>query len=222
MLGSHDSMTFLPARHRVFELFSFLWRTQTKDLRQQAAAGVAYFDIRVRRTKSGWRLCHGLVDMNREFVRLDVLLEWVSCMGYNPNLRGEPYIRLILERGDSCRFEQLASRLAAQFPNVSFIGIKKEWKVLLNRDPVIVDKTFTPWLSGLTVWENVRRWWGMVCSGEPLTIKGHARRINPQADFATDGEGEASGSCRATDGGAEADGSCRTTDGEAVIFLDMV
>lgn len=215
-------MTFLPARHRVFELFSFLWRTQTKGLRQQAAAGVAYFDIRVRRTKNGWRLCHGLVDMNREFVRLDVLLEWVSCMGYNPNLRGEPYIRLILERGDSCRFEQLASRLAAQFPNVSFIGIKKEWKVLLNRDPVIVDKTFTPWLSGLTVWENVRRLWGMVCSGEPLTIKGHARRINPQADFATDGEGEASGSCRATDGGAEADGSCRTTDGEAVIFLDMV
>ena len=215
-------MTFLPARHRVFELFSFLWRTQTKGLRQQAAAGVAYFDIRVRRTKNGWRLCHGLVDMNREFVRLDVLLEWVSCMGYNPNLRGEPYIRLILERGDSCRFEQLASRLAAQFPNVSFIGIKKEWKVLLNRDPVIVDKTFTPWLSGLTVWENVRRLWGMVCSGEPLTIKGHARRINPQADFATDGEGEASGSCRATDGGAEADGSCGTTDGEAVIFLDMV
>lgn len=179
MLGSHDSMTFLPARHRVFELFSFLWRTQTKDLRQQAAAGVAYFDIRVRRTKGGWRLCHGLVDLNREFVRLDVLLEWVSCMGYNPNLRGEPYIRLILERGDSCEFEQLAPRLAARFPNVSFVGIKKGWKVLLNRDPDILDKTFVPWFSGLTVWENVKRLWRLVRQRGPLTIAAYARALAP-------------------------------------------
>ena len=197
MLGSHDSMTFLPARHRVFELFSFLWRTQTKDLRQQAAAGVAYFDIRVRRTKGGWRLCHGLVDLNREFVRLDVLLEWVSCMGYNPNLRGEPYIRLILERGDSGKFEQLAHRLAARFPNVSFIGIKKDWKVLLNRDPLIVDKTFTPWLSGLTAWENVKRLWRMLRNGEPMTIKSYARRITEELD------------------------GCAIKEG-AVLFMDMV
>ena len=197
MLGSHDSMTFLPARHRVFELFSFLWRTQTKSLHQQATEGVAYFDIRVRRTKSGWRLCHGLVDLNREFVRLDVLLEWVSCMGYYRSLRGKPYIRLILERGDSCEFEQLAPRLAARFPNVSFIGIKKGWKVLLNRDPVIVDKTFTPWLSGLTVWENVKRLWRMLRNGEPMTIKSHARRITEELD------------------------GCAIKEG-AVLFMDMV
>ena len=190
MLGSHDSMTYLPARHRVFELFSFLWRTQTKNLRQQAAAGVAYFDIRVRLTKSGgWRLCHGLVDLNREFERLDQLLQWVSCVGYNPSLRGEPYIRLILERGwCSCKFEQLAPRLALRFPNVCFIGIKKDWKVLLNRDPDILDQTFTPWLSGLTVWENVKRLWRMIRQREPLTIASHARARTPirQADIDCD------------------------------------
>ena len=179
MLGSHDSMTFLPARHRVFELFSFLWRTQTKSLRQQAAAGVAYFDIRVRRTKGGWRLCHGLVDLNREFERLDQLLQWVSCMGYNPDLRGEPYIRLILERGDSSLFEALAPLLPLQFPNVCFIGIKKGWKVLLNRDPYILDKTFVPWFSGLTVWENVKRLWRLVRQRGPLTIAAYARALAP-------------------------------------------
>ena len=188
MLGSHDSMTFLPARHRVFELLSFLWRTQTKSLRQQAAAGVAYFDIRVRRTKGGWRLCHGLVDLNREFERLDQLLQWVSCMGYNPDLRGEPYIRLILERGDSSLFEALAPLLPLQFPNVCFIGIKKGWKVLLNRDPYILDKTFVPWFSGLTVWENVKRLWRMIRQREPLTIASHARARTPirQADIDCD------------------------------------
>ena len=189
MLGSHDSMTYLPARHRVFELFSFLWRTQTKDLRQQAAAGVAYFDIRVRLTKTGgWRLCHGLVDLNREFERFDLLLEWVSCMGYYPGLRGKPYIRLILERGDSSLFESLAPLLPLRFPNVCFIGIKKGWKVLLNRDPDILDQTFAPWLSRLTVWENVKRLWRMIRQREPLTIAAYARALAPirQADIDCD------------------------------------
>ena len=89
------------------------------------------------------------------------------------------------------------SRLAEQFPNVSFIGIKKGWKVLLNRDPLIVDKTFTPWLSGLTTWENEKRLWLMIRRGEPMTIKSHARRITEELD------------------------GCAIKEG-AVLFMDMV
>ena len=112
MIGSHDTMTYLPARHRVFELFSFLWRTQTKSLHQQATEGVAYFDIRVRETKKGWRLCHGLVDLKRLFPTLIEIVRWVTAIGYNPAVRGEPYIRLILELGKSDTFERMAPILA--------------------------------------------------------------------------------------------------------------
>lgn len=181
MVGSHDSMTFMRARYRFMELFTILWRTQTRDLTDQAMAGVRYFDIRVRRDKGMWILCHGLVDLDKVFSSLDKLIEYVDILGSHPGLGGRPYIRLILERGDSLEFETAAPRLAEKFPGICFIAIKRGWRVLLNRDPEIVDMTFVPWLSDNSFKENMKRLWQMIRSGKPLSIAAHARS-NPEID----------------------------------------
>ena len=178
MIGSHDTMTFLRARFRFMELFAFLWRTQTKSLTDQAMAGVRYFDIRVRRDKGMWRLCHGVVDLDQSFITLAQLIGYVLSYAVRSNIDSKPYIRLILERGDSLEFETVAPRLAERFPSISFIAIKRDWKVLLNRDPEIEDFTFLPWLSDNSFRQNLKRLWGMIRRREPLTIASHAKR-NP-------------------------------------------
>ena len=169
MLGSHDSMTYLPARHRVFELFSFLWRTQTKNIINQRESGVGYLDVRIRHTTKGWQLCHGLVDLDLRFVKLDNLLSSLK------NFK----IRLILERGDTTAFRLIAPTLAEKYSNLCFMGIKKGWEVLLNRDPQIVDMTFVPWLSGVTFKQNIKRLWNMIKTHQRLSIKSFAHSIPP-------------------------------------------
>ena len=87
MIGTHDSLTFNTPRYKIFNLFKFLWRTQTKSIEEQIKSGVTYFDIRVRRDKNVWRVCHGLVDFNITFDKLDNILFYFA-----------PYdVRLILE-----------------------------------------------------------------------------------------------------------------------------
>lgn len=198
MIGSHDSMTYLRARWLVMELFASLWRTQTKSLAEQAMSGVRYFDIRVRKVKYGWRLCHGLVDFDKSFVTLGELVKYVRdcaslCLRHSTamqdrsshgnslqevcTLQDKLYIRLILERGNSMQFEMNAARLAERFPEISFIAVKRGWKVLLDRDPEMEDLTFTPWLSDLSFRENMKRLWNKIRSGEPMSIASNARHM---------------------------------------------
>lgn len=170
MIGTHDSMTYLPARWRVFELVSFLWRTQSKTLSEQECAGTRYFDIRVRRTRKGWQVCHGLVDLRMRFGSLEEVLDMFT-----------PYlVRLILERGDDELFISEVRALEERYRNLSFACLKKGWQVIVDRDPVLKDYCFTPWLSGLGFWENVKRLWSL--RREPLTIKGWARKHRPELD----------------------------------------
>lgn len=189
MIGTHDSFTYLRARRRVMELFSGIWRTQRLTLEEQRAAGVGYVDVRIRRTKvlsrngnfalkcshatkreRGWRLCHGLVDLDMEWDSLGALLDELT------GLR----VRLILERGDSLEFEVLIPRLRERFPNLSFACIKKGWRVLYDGGEELIDHTFTPWLSGLNFRQNIRRLRDMIRRGEPMSIRRWARRYNPK------------------------------------------
>nr|DAI06237.1 MAG TPA: hypothetical protein [Crassvirales sp.] len=163
MIGTHDSYTFLPARSKLLEWFSFLWRTQVKNIAQQKEIGVSYFDIRVRRDGDIWRVCHGLVDFDLTFDSIEDIV----------NLYSLYKIRVILERGnceDKFREEVLRSKSC---PALSFACIKKKWKVLLNRDPNIFDYTYIPWLSDISFLDNIRR------LGFFSTIKKWAKKHNP-------------------------------------------
>lgn len=168
MIGTHNSYTFLPAKKHWLEWFSFLWRTQVKSIEQQREVGVAYFDIRVRYDKdiSMWRVCHGIVDFNRVFGSLESIAGAFS----------DKKIRLILERGDKddeSLFTSEVKVLIDNYSGLSFSCIKKGWKVLYNKDPHIFDYTYTPWLSGVSFWDNIKRF------NFFSTIKRWAKKHNP-------------------------------------------
>lgn len=163
MIGTHDSYTFLPARKKLFELFSFLWRTQVKSIAQQKEIGVTYFDVRVRRDGDVWRVCHGLVDFNITFNSVKEIVY----------LFYKYKVRIILERGGSEDLFRKEVRESMSCTSLSFACIKKGWKIIINRDPHILDYTYIPWLSGVSFWENIKRFNFL------STIKKWAKKHNP-------------------------------------------
>lgn len=149
MIGTHDSYTYLTPNSMIHALCSFMWRTQDKSIEQQKQLGVTYFDIRVRRDNNKWRICHGLVDFDLTFSTLSEILD--LYLGYK--------VRLILERGNKYH-EQIFSDsidMNKNHPALSFSCIKKGWKILVCKDPQIIDYTYVPWCSGLGFFENIKR-----------------------------------------------------------------
>lgn len=150
MIGTHDSMTYLAPRWWIFRPFAWLWRTQTKSLDEQIAAGVRYIDIRVKRCGNHWVFCHGLVELKDGVDSLEDIVH--ICESYG--IRG----RLLLERGnenDEQCFRGCTLGIM-KCPEITFIGIKKGWKVIKNQDPPIKDCTYVPFLSNKSLWWNLR------------------------------------------------------------------
>lgn len=174
MIASHDTFTFLPACKKWLEWFSFAWRTQTKDIYEQLSAGVEYFDIRVRRDNNKWRVCHGMVDLERVYPSLSYIARQFPYQ----------YLRIILERGDEDDFLAEASELPATYENVRFIAIKRGWKVLYDMEDPIEDHCFTPFLSDLTTWQNIKHLWGLLRDNwRVCSIKGWSKShpLSPDA-----------------------------------------
>ena len=163
MIGTHDSYTFLPARNKLFEWFSFLWRTQVKSIAQQQGIGVSYFDIRVRRDGDVWRVCHGLVDFDCTFESIEEIINMFLIYK----------VRIILERGDSEDLFREEVLKNIKYTALSFACIKSGWEVIFDRDPHIFDYTYIPWLSGVSFWDNIKRF------NFFSTIKRWAKKHNP-------------------------------------------
>lgn len=167
MIGTHDSFTYLKAKNKIFELFSFLWRTQTKDIKEQQKLGVTYLDVRVHRTIDGeWELCHGLVNFDKKFKLLYDIFDIYKDFN----------IRLILEKGDDLDesfFKKEVSFLPKVNKNIACIAIKKNWIVIIPEKFEIKDYSYVPFYSNLSFWQNIKRmnWFS--------TIKKWAKKHNP-------------------------------------------
>lgn len=164
MLGSHDSFTYLKAKNPIYEIFSWLWRTQTKSIKEQAKIGVSYLDVRVHYNYEDykWELCHGLVNFNKEYSLLsDILNEYKDFK-----------VRLILEKGNEERFIKEFKDIK-DYPNLDLVAIKKNWKVLKQTKYYIDDYSYIPFYSDLSFWNNIKRmnWFN--------TIKRWAKTHNP-------------------------------------------
>ena len=113
-----------------------MWRTQNKNIKEQKECGVKYFDIRVCLDNGKYRVCHGLVNFNLVFDSLGDILDQFSTYK----------VRIILEKGND--WEESVFKFDVECyrenPTLSFAGIKKNWKVLLNRDPELIDLSYSP------------------------------------------------------------------------------
>ena len=177
MIGSHDSFTYLEAKYSIFNLFSFLWRTQSLTIGEQIVKGVFYFDIRVRKVskkdsnKYCWRVCHGLVDFDVEFNRIEDILKTFK-----------PYkVRIILERGsneDEELFINEVKEVSKNYENLWFSCIKKNWIIIVDLDPYIIDYSYTPFLSSNSLWSNTKRFFSLIKNGN-YSIKKNSELNNP-------------------------------------------
>ncbi|MEG1729598.1 MAG: phosphatidylinositol-specific phospholipase C domain-containing protein [Bacteroidaceae bacterium] len=63
MLGTHNSMSYLPVSKWWMKPFAFIARCQNKSIVDQLKAGAQYIDLRVRPNKKGkWVFAHGLIE----------------------------------------------------------------------------------------------------------------------------------------------------------------
>ncbi len=168
MIGTHNSFTYQKATFKPYNWFKFLWRCQTKTIEEQKEANVKYFDIRVKWDSKNncWRTCHGIVSFDKTFNTLEDVLNEFS----------DVYVRLILEKKNSTAsvyFKSEIENLKDTHACLVFACIKKDWEVVFDNDLSLIDYTYTPWLSGLSFWENIKR------HNFFSTIKKWAKKHNP-------------------------------------------
>lgn len=91
VLGTHNSMSYLHDRRWWMRPFEPWARCQSKDIFDQYADGVRYFDLRIRFDKNGNPFfCHGLVEYELCGMSVYDLLRWL-------NAAGSCYIRILYE-----------------------------------------------------------------------------------------------------------------------------
>lgn len=158
MIGSHNTMTYLKAKSKLWEMIKGYWRCQDKTLDEQIAMGVRWFDIRVVYNESSnhgslWRFAHGAIDLKSDFSLRDVLDKIESCGGY---------VRIMLERGDEYDEELFRqyfdiNRVLDKWPCIVGAVIKHEWRVLWSRSLGVGmrDCSYVPYKRDTAWWKQI-------------------------------------------------------------------
>lgn len=124
VLGSHNTMSYLPLRNWWLYPFRFMARCQSVDYRQQYNRyGVRLFDLRIGFFEGDCPMfCHGLANYKGD---VNEVLAWV-------NSKGDCTVRIILEKGDEDVFMRWINHWKSTFRNISWVcGVrKKDWKDL--------------------------------------------------------------------------------------------
>lgn len=132
MLGSHNSLTYLPCRKWWMYLINFAAKCQNKTLSEQFHDGVRYFDIRLKwdSRKETWIIAHGLIEYKGNIRRV---LETLNNLAefYNKKL----YVRFILEynkRPDDeatkiIKLRNFVRYARGEYSNITYHLIETKW-----------------------------------------------------------------------------------------------
>lgn len=179
MIGSHDTFTYLKPSCKFHNLTKRWWKTQCKTIKEQYAAGVRMFDIRVCLKNDKWTYCHGAVDFKEsERTLFDICL-------YMKEFCPEAIYRIVLEKGskkDELTFKLEAQGLCKKFPNLWRIDIKSSgiWNgAVANNNDKLYKKGYL--FAKGEIWETPsHECHGFVTKNNFLTInlKNEAKAIN--------------------------------------------
>lgn len=172
MIGSHNSMTYLPPKHWFWRLFTPFWRCQNKTIKEQIDAGVRFFDIRVvwDRKLDCWQFAHGLVrfgwkkgdGLSISLNTILTLLEAYGCL-----------YRIVLERGSEYDEERFKSWFGfgadiwwGSHSHCTAAIIKSGWYIARSGMESIAlgldDRSFVPFHSDKPWWRQLS--WRMLCT----------------------------------------------------------
>lgn len=130
MLGSHNSLTYLPCRKWWMYLINWAAKCQSKTLSTQFHDGAKYFDFRVRFKDGKPVIAHGLIEykgnIDHKVANLNYLAEY---------FRETIYLRFVLEYNKIP--EDFASQMASlvdlvryyrgKYPNITYTYTMSKW-----------------------------------------------------------------------------------------------
>lgn len=163
MIGTHNSLTYLPPKNKLYGLFKPFWRCQTRSIWRQLDH-VKFFDIRIIFDELGEikNAAHGLVDLDVSQLGLMTMLASIKMQN--------AYCRIIIERGDCSKINNvLDSVMVLLKDNIAEIRIKDGWELLYKNPNInlnIVDMSFVPFHSDRPWWKEwtnifkypIKRW----------------------------------------------------------------
>lgn len=130
ILGSHNSMSYLPPLKWWMRPFHFIVKCQDKDIHEQYKCGVRIFDIRIAYEYTVPCFAHGIIKFKRVGVgvwrTLSIINEFTDCT-----------VRIVLESNkekDIKLFKRDVENYIKTFENIKFIeGTRKStWEKLID------------------------------------------------------------------------------------------
>lgn len=132
MLGSHNSLSYLPCRKWWMYLINWTTKCQSKTLSKQFHSGVRYFDIRLKWNdkKEDWVIAHGLIEYKGNIRRV---LETIDSLAkfYNEKV----YVRFLLEynkrpNDEATKILKLSSFvrcMRGEYSNIMYHLVETKW-----------------------------------------------------------------------------------------------
>lgn len=153
IIGTHNSMTFLPPEHWYGWFMTPFARCQRKTIEEQWYDGARCFDLRIRFTKQGEPyFAHGLYECTHEVQPIDVLVRLDRLMiRYNQ----PAFVRLILEDPDRQNYNVVYFKEFCQEWSKNklirlFGGNRKgDWKKLYTFKDDVPDSLNNQWVSSM-------------------------------------------------------------------------
>lgn len=149
MLGSHNSLTYLPCRKWWMYLINWAAKCQSKTLSEQYHSGVRYFDIRVRFDKNDRPImAHGLIEYKSTVENYICILNEIA-----KHYKERIHVRYVLEFNKEPKdwnkqkslLEELVQNLIIHYPNLTCDYVMTKWNeqtiTRYNLDkPILVHK----------------------------------------------------------------------------------
>lgn len=126
IIGSHNSMSYLPPMNKWLKPINWLFAKCQNDLFMTGIVGCVDLRVYYNKEYGKWMFAHGLIAYDR--LTLDAYLNILLS-------KHNKYVRIILERdGYEDEFIKLCDDLVKKYPNITFLGgyRKSDWKHLYD------------------------------------------------------------------------------------------
>lgn len=148
MIGSHNTLTYLPVRHWYHKPIKFMAKCQSKKIQDQFHDyNIRFFDFRVRFKSGEPVIAHGPIEFKGDVFDY---LNYLNTQAQVNNIN--VYVRLILESNKPMKdqdsqellFQEFCEYVVNKYTNLTFFGGRRkyDWKILYDFyvEPDILDK----------------------------------------------------------------------------------
>jgi len=128
MIASHNSLTFLKPKYKIFNIFTWRFRRQNVDIYEQYKYNIKGYDFRVCIDKNNKPvITYGIIKFNGD------IKNYLSFLNQKSSNKNRIYIQLVNENefynSDKNKFETFALSCVKKYKNLTFNVVKssKKW-----------------------------------------------------------------------------------------------